>query len=92
MQQLAALLSLFFFLSVPPALQGQYWKRVIDTPGTHEWPRGVEATPDGGCIVTGSLENMLTRHWDIFVTRYGEDGTVLWSRIIGGTWTIMAKR
>jgi len=63
-------------------IQAQNWRRILDTPG-HEWPRGVLALPDGGCIVVGSVEVASSNQWDITVVRLGATGNIVWQKQIG---------
>lgn len=80
MKQLMYTLLLGCCLTAPP-LQAQYWKRVLDTPGQNEWPRGIAALPDGGCVFVGSKHDPAT-DWDITITRLNSTGNMVWTRTI----------
>lgn len=82
MKQFTYALLLACCLTAPP-LRAQYWKRVFDAPGQQEWPRGVTALPDGGCVFVGSKHTPATG-WDITLTRLDAAGKVVWQRMIAG--------
>jgi hypothetical protein len=58
---------------------------------------GIAATNDGSCYVTGTTKssNFPTQHaydttlnggWDVFITKFHANGSLLWSTFLGGTW------
>jgi len=63
------------------------WKQLSANAGSNEaW--GAASTPDGGLIVVSAARYDGLGESDARLVRFSSDGTIVWSRILGGqTWT-----
>jgi hypothetical protein len=83
---------LFAIVQTGSALPGDIlWQQTLGGPAGEEWGYSLDATADGGVLITGvaySTDGNVTRahgSGDLWVVRLGADGTPLWNRAFGGT-------
>lgn len=59
------------------------WKKTFGGPGVN-YGTGIQQTADGGYITVGQTNSFGAGQWDVYLTRMGADGDVLWAKTFGG--------